>query len=259
MTQFCLKPCRYLACIALCLGTSFAHEHHPRMHANINHNDLAGPDRSHLGFNNIDAHFVINLEKRKDRLAAILPVMQSINVTAPTIVRAVPYDTCGILGCGLSWVLALQECSDTNGTTCMIVEDDFHLAMNPDKAASQVDALFTSGIAWDVIMLSGWTLAASDAEVPYLKRVKEARSTGGLFIARAYARTLLLHTLQGAFHLNKDCKARKYFIDIYMNELARAGGRWYMFQPLLGYQKPSFSDIRKQYINYTSIVGRLVK
>ena len=258
MTRLCCS--RFLACIALYLASfSLAHQHRPRRHASFDNQRPARAIRKPLGFTKFDAHFVINLEKRKDRLARVLSMLQSINVTDPTIVRAVPHGTCGILGCGLSWILALQECSDTNGTTCMIMEDDFDLAMSPNKAARRVDALFASGVQWDVVMLSGRTINSSDAASPFLRRVHEARTTSGLAIARAYAKTLLKNVVRGVSRLNKNCTDDTYMIDVYMNELVKSGGRWYIFHPLLGYQRPSFSDIQNEYTNYTSIVGQLVK
>ena len=211
-----------------------------------------------MGFRNFDAHFAINLAKRPDRLRDVLAMYAAVNVTAPTIVHGVPHEGCGALGCSLSWVLALEECINTNGTTCMIVEDDFMLAMNASVAGAQVDALFASDLQWDVVMLSGRALKFNVTRYGFVRSIQDARTTSGFAITRAYAAVMRDNVLEGALWLNENCRDIKHMIDEHMNRLVDAGDMWYMFEPRLGFQKPSYSNIAGGVVNYTAMYGTLV-
>lgn len=212
-------------------------------------------NRIGYGFRSIGSIFVINLEHRRDRLSQINKVMDSLGVTHHKIVNAVPH-SCGPFGCSMSHIMALSECLASNTTECAIIEDDFMLLSSPEDANAAVDRFFRKGpSSWQVLMLSSSIKSSSPSQHSFLDIVHDAQTTSGYVVRKSYARRLLQNFLLSAYHLNqRDCPLplsikEEYAIDMYWKRL-QSSGEWYALKPLIGKQRPSYSDIEKTDVDF---------
>lgn len=202
------------------------------------------------GFDNIDAIFVVHLQSRKDRLEQINDIFSAINITKHKIVNAVPH-SCPPVGCSLSHIMALAECMHLRARTCLILEDDFDLSATPVAAQKALNNFFNNGPSdWDVLLVSGWLRESESTEYDFLKRVRSAQTASGYIVNEHYVPVMLQNFLESSLQLNKDCGSYDDFaLDQYWKRL-QGRGQWYAFSPLLGRQRPSYSDIEKREVDY---------
>lgn len=216
------------------------------------------------GFGRFDRVYVINLEKRADRLASISATAASIGVTNFTIVRGVPH-TCGALGCALAHILALQTCLAAGNQgggvdTCLILEDDFVVRGDPGGVNTQVDRFFEDAWPgdlkrWDVLMLSSNLQLSIRMHLDYLVRVVRGLSTSGYAVRRQYVPALVDAFAEAASLLNKDCSHRSvlaHSIDSAWLPL-QARDAWFAFTTPVGYQAASFSDVKHAHADYEGV------
>jgi len=203
------------------------------------------------GFDRIDKTLVINLESRADRLANVSAVLASMGVSDFDVVKAIPH-SCGALGCALSHAMAVKMCTDSNAATCLVLEDDFELTVDPDDARALVDRLFDEVPegGWDVVFLSSNVIVDRDSSYTMLRRIVDAQTTSAYIVSKYYAPKLLDACIKSACLLNEfGCKRTQFAVDIFSKAL-QPFDRWFVFHPKLGKQRKDFSDIEKQTVDY---------
>ena len=210
-------------------------------------------NRLGYGFRSIGSIFVINLEHRKDRLSQVNEVMDALGVAHHKKVNAVPH-SCGPFGCSMSHIMALSECLASNSTECAIIEDDFMLLRSPEDANAAVERFFWDGpSSWQVLMLSSSIQSSSPSPHSFLDIVHDAQTTSGYIVRKSYAGKLLQNFLLSAYHLNQnECPLpikMEYAIDMYWKRL-QSSGEWFALKPLIGKQRPSYSDIEKTDVDF---------
>jgi GR25 family glycosyltransferase involved in LPS biosynthesis len=159
----------------------------------------------------------------------------------------------GILGCGKSHVLAVSAFLRSGATYGIILEDDFTFR-DPDKAKEQFRSLFNSDVKWDLVMLAGNIVKAEEGPVPFLRRVFDGHTTSGYLLTRSFAPTLLKNLQEGVRLLEQTFQRfghsrREYCLDIYW-KLLQPESRWFIFEPAMGYQVESYSDIEHVFVKY---------
>jgi hypothetical protein len=104
---------------------------------------------------------------------------------------------------------------------------------------------------YDVIMLGG-SFVSCDQETFRLNR---ALTTTAYLVNKHYMKALLANYEEGLRKfLESPSQAGLFAIDMYNNSLQRVDN-WYIVQPPLVYQKPTFSDVENRFVDYRSLMG----
>lgn len=196
----------------------------------------------------------INLDKRTDRREEIEDELHRLNVPTSKITR-IPgvLATPGSIGCTKAHIAALKyfraHAALTEGSewsSCVILEDDFKMSKpneHVQKALAQFQAKFKTD--WDVVLLYGkideFELLADCSDII---RALVTSGTVGYVVNRRYINTLLANFEDGLVKLEA-CRGKEgdNNIDIYWRRLMKSG-KWYTFNPMIGQQRESQSDIR---------------
>ena len=197
--------------------------------------------------------YYINLDHRTDRRAHIERQLNSIGLVSQRI-PAVYDKTRGILGCGKSHVRAVETFLKSGATYGIILEDDFTFAGDLEPTRQMFREFFKAAIEWDVVMLAGNVLKDEEGPLPSLRKVLDAQTTSGYMITREFAPILLENLRHGVGHLERHYmqtgrKNHNYCLDIYWKQLQPIS-KWYIFNPKLGIQMESYSDIEHRRTNY---------
>jgi predicted O-linked N-acetylglucosamine transferase (SPINDLY family) len=210
------------------------------------------------------AIYQINLDHRADRWAECLQNHAKIGL-APGIVQRVSAVRCenfGALGCAKSHLKALTAfLTEDVREYCLILEDDFDLAVNFGCFIERMEAVNQSGLAWDVLLLSSTKAIAFDSHIQGVQKVFESLAAQAYLVRRAYVHNLIKCFLDAVTNLeeHKDTGPRELFvsrfaIDVSWHELQRTDS-WYVFSPGLGNQRPSYSDIEGGFVDYSGMPG----
>jgi GR25 family glycosyltransferase involved in LPS biosynthesis len=208
-----------------------------------------------LGINNVDVVYFINLDHRIDRLYEFLSEMKKINFPFNKIIRIPaihkPKTGQGHWGCSLSHIKTLEHFISSEFNNCIVFEDDFEFTKSPDEINDAFNNLFQNNIDYDVCMLSSYTIEQDNSNYPFLKKINHAATTSGYLLSKKFANTLLHNYKEGVKLLermyNGEIPDNGYCLDQYWQSL-QANNKWYVFEPKLGKQRSSYSDIMSGYI-----------
>ena len=218
------------------------------------------------------AHAVyINLEHRIDRRveietelrAARIPLNRvnasdgaswaSLSTTCP---YSKPSKCAAVLGCKLSHIDALDLALRENWQHVAVFEDDFAWAkgINPSTVQNLIWILENKLETWDLLAISlnirqsepvKLSIDLRDSEINYeVVRILDAKATHGYLVNRHYMRTLKSNI--------QACAKIHIQIDNCWRTLQKSA-LWYGLSPQLGTQRPGFSDIEKEVVNYSYI------
>lgn len=192
--------------------------------------------------------YYINLDKRLDRKEQIMGELNKLNQYEIERVPGVYIEDFGALGCTYSHIECLNRFIKSGNPHCIIFEDDF---MFKDlKFNEHLDTFFNLNIEYDVCMLSiNWGIL-EDTEYS-LKKVISGQTTSGYIVNKNFAQTLLNNYIEGAELLKTTQNLSLYSIDQYWKKI-QPQNKWYVFSPTLGIQRPSYSDITKQFEDYNA-------
>ena len=229
----------------------------------------------------VDIIYYINLDHREDRRKEFLGEMERMGVPPEKIVRvpAVYKPKQGDWGCSLSHVKTMKMFQETSYTNCIVFEDDFMFTEGIGKEdeilqpAGTINTAFQSffsskipygcgihayseerrrsSVEYDVCMLSCSVIQSE--EIPDTKTVHkllEGQTTSGYMVSKTYCPTLLANYQEGATLIEKSYQEKgkgveiqhAFCVDQYWKRLQPIGN-WYVFNPKLGKQRDSFSDI----------------
>ena len=215
--------------------------------------------------------FYINLSHRKDRKLAIENVLKASSIPFQRIEAVNPNEKgfehlkrgcfdqamCpGQIGCQLSHLIALKQAMESDLEHVSIFEDDFEFQafVDPKFVQSAIQRAMELIPAWDVIILSSsiilemvlheHIIPVSSNSTVKLTQIQNAQTTGG-YIAR---RRIIPYIYQ-AF---KECDVSKDYytaIDQCWKPL-QTTYLWIGFEPQIGKQSKSFSDIELREVEY---------
>jgi len=201
---------------------------------------------------NIDKIFYINLESRKDRNEEILAEFNRMSIPKEKIhrfpaIKANP----GAIGCALSHLNLLMFIKQKGYTNTIILEDDFQFVVSKEEFRKNLDEVFTTVPKYDVIMLSYFLKQGA----PYNKvcgRALDTQTTAGYMIHKTFLDKLIdcykaaiPHLIEGG----RDAES-KYACDQSWKVL-QPNYRWFYFNQRIGRQRPGFSDIEKNFVDYS--------
>jgi len=202
-------------------------------------------------YDKIDIIYYINLDDRKDRNEQFLTEMKKIDFPLNKIVRiSAIKNKNGAIGCTSSHIYTLKKFIESNYNNCLIFEDDFEFTCTREEFIKQISNLFNTNIKFDVVCLSSNIIISEDTEYSYLKKLINAQTTSSYLTTREYViKYLLENFIIGKYLLENNNKPELYAIDQYW-KLLQKEHNWYCFNPKLGKQRESYSDIQKGIVNY---------
>lgn len=202
----------------------------------------------------VDVAYYINLEHRLDRKEEILEEMSRIRFPMEKVERidAIYDKDRGHLGCSKSHIKTLERFIASGNSNCIVLEDDF-VFVNPDEAIAKINNVFDKQIPFDVIMLSAAWVTSEPSQYDGLEKINYAQTASGYMVSKAFAPRLLENFKEGCELLEKsyndNAMEGRYAIDQYWGSLM-PDSKWYAFDPLLGKQRASYSDIMGSSVDY---------
>lgn len=203
----------------------------------------------------VEKIYVINLDHRQDRFSGFMKNMEEVGLShLVERVSATYVKEFGTLGNAMSVVNVLQKIVSGDHTHSMVCEDDF-------RFKNKVEALewfacmnkTFSTLEYDVLSLSGnWRVRdfkVEATEYPHLKRVKCLQALSCFIVKKSFAPTLLASMVECKTKLEETRNPRSYAGDQYLKRL-QPHCNWFLSNPILGQQEPSYSDLEKRHVNY---------
>lgn len=195
--------------------------------------------------NSIDIVYYINLDHREDRKSQFLSGMDNVNIKNIERIPAIYDKEHGHIGCTKSHIKTLKTFLESPHNICIIFEDDFEWSSYPNNTLKQ---FFDAEIPFDVCMLSGSYSTYFPTKYPFLYKINDAQTTSGYMVTRKFAPILLKNYEEGLRLLERpEYDHSKYAIDQYWKKL-QPPSRWYIFEPKLGKQISSVSDIQRGFV-----------
>jgi hypothetical protein len=207
---------------------------------------------------NVDIIYYINLDRRTDRNNEILEELYRMGVPESKIQRVsgVYKPGQGDWGCSLSHLKIMRDFDKSNYKNCIIFEDDFTFQSSLKDLNYIFNNFFDSNIDYDVCMLSSNLGNTQDTEYPFILKINNTQTTSGYLVNKKYSKKLLNNYEEGTELIGKSYEKgkgydiqRQYCIDQYWKRLQDVDN-WYTFNPKIGIQRDSFSDIQGEFISY---------
>lgn len=205
----------------------------------------------------VDIIYWINLDHRTDRRDQFLGEMKKLDFPSDRIIRVsgIYEKFRGHLGCSKSHILCLESFLKSSYKNCLIFEDDFEFVVSPEDIEKGFRQLST--VQYDVCMLSGSVYSQEKTQYPFLNKVLSATTTSGYLVSREFARVLLQNFRQGVVCLEDSYNANNPMVPYEHNcaidqywVLLQPENNWYIFNPKMGIQRGSHSDILGGKVDY---------
>jgi len=200
----------------------------------------------------IDVIFYINLESRTDRKEHFLSEIKKLCIDESKIVRVDAIkDAYGALGCTKSHIKALELfMANPLWLTCMIFEDDYTF-YNTDIIHNNnlLKSFFQNFTDWGMLLLSSNQAGRPSIKthIDSVELVTYSQTTGGYCIHKDSVKELYDNFKESAELLEKSKSKPKHALDMYWNKLKM---KRYSFNPNIGHQYVSYSDIEKRFVHY---------
>lgn len=181
--------------------------------------------------------FVINLERRKDRLEQLnLPFgFFRIEAIDGSIFTDLPMKIRSHNGCRLSHIKTLEYIKKFKYESALIFEDDVVLCKDFDNKFEKV--LTELPEDWDLLYLGSWNVGDIKKYSESLNIAETVYCTHGYMIKDKFIDTVL-----------ESLKSRIWKVDVLLSE-ALSKGKCYVASPVLCWQAPGFSDIENKNTN----------
>jgi hypothetical protein len=115
------------------------------------------------------------------------------------------------------------------------------------------------GDAWDVVLLSGNNYQPFRQMSPECVRVGNCQTATAYLVRRPYFERLLANFRQGLKNLiAAPSEQPNYAIDQYWKLLQRTD-RWFLIVPITVIQRPDYSDISRQHVDYSGAMMQVDK
>jgi glycosyl transferase family 25 len=195
-------------------------------------------------FEFIEKVVYINLEHRKDRKelveSELLKYFPQDKIERFNAIK----EARGEIGCTKSHIAVLEMAIRQNWKNVLIVEDDA-IWSNFDKGYPVYENLIKN--PYDVITF-GTAYTTYDKNT---YKLLDGQTTTAYIVNNHYYKTLLQNFQEGLGHFLKIRSGDRYAIDQYW-KLLQKRDNWFCVVPSLLVQGPSYSDIQRGNMNYTS-------
>ena len=188
----------------------------------------------------------INLEQRSDRNTMMKNQFRDISGIINLERMNAIHNPTGLLGCVLSHIECVEHAKKMNWDSVLILEDDFELIVPPIYFLNRIKLLLSK--SWDVMLLTGFVRTKVMPKDEMCK-IDNTQAACGYIVRSHYYDTLLKNFRDGYTNLVNTKNEPVYAIDQYWKNLQKVDS-WYISCPILGKQRPGFSDIVKKSVNY---------
>ena len=194
----------------------------------------------------VDKVIYINLDHRTDRKLEIETELNSMCIEYERF-NAISNPDFGSVGCAQSHLQILQMAKEKGYKNILILEDDFKFIISKDIFEEQIHLLFNSNVSFDICMLGYRLLKTEEClEYTFLKKAINVDTTSGYIISNSmYDKLIDLYDWSIPF-LNNTKIHWIYSID-QIWKILQPISKWYCFNTRIGIQRPSYSDLRKQW------------
>lgn len=211
--------------------------------------------------------YTLNLDHRTDRWADACANYEAHGLAPAAVHRFSGFaePSFGALGCARSHVAALSHfLTHDRQPYALVMEDDFDFVRPFGDVVEVFNQLARHRIEWDTLLLMGTQVLAGPVNEFGVARVIEAQSAAAYLFSRAYAVELLAcfsASLPAMERLSapglQAFAVSRLAVDQAWKALQRRD-RWYILQPSVGHQRPSWSDIEQRMVDYDALTYGLV-
>lgn len=195
----------------------------------------------------IDKVFYINLDKRADRKSEIEAELTAFGLPFERF-SAISHEF-GAVGCSKSHVAVLKLAKERKYKRILILEDDFTFKVSKEDFDLEMSKIHDSGKIYDVCMISYNVMKSEPAPEPFWTRVLDSQTTSGYLVNEHYYDTLINLVEPSIPLLEKTHEKYNYAIDVVIKKV-QPRDRWYHTNTRIGVQRPGYSDIEEQDVNY---------
>lgn len=191
----------------------------------------------------------INLDRRTDRRAEFESECQRIGLHVDRFPAVAEQP--GFVGCHKSHLAVLRMARDNNWDHVLIFEDDFQFLVSPTEFQSLLSEFFSSGIEYDVLMLS-YNIQRQEPHNALLGKVLEAQTASGYLVHKRFYNTLI-QNLEYHLPLLESTGAHWLHLNDQCWKSIQPQAAWYYFNTRIGKQRPSFSDLSNRFMDYNGV------
>lgn len=202
----------------------------------------------------IDGIIYINLDNRKDRKKHINNEFNKVGIPRNKIIRlSATKHSKGHIGCAHSHMRACQLALDNNWKNVIIFEDDFKFVVGKNTMNKLFNSLFNYVDEWDGITLSASTIIKKPCTYSSFLSTNLGSLTSSGYLINNHMMSLLRDSNELSYNKLMDGKSKNEFAcDVQWQKIQKKY-KWYIFNPKMGKQIVSYSDIEKKVINYNKL------
>ena len=203
-------------------------------------------------FNYFKEIYVINLDRRQDRWELVQKEFESVGIlNRVTRVSAVEHQD-GRIGLIKSFLKIFKDVNDRNVENVLIFEDDVHFIQENKPLETLEKAITQVGnIEWSLFYLGANTHEKCNIFRPNLILLKNAFAAHAV----AYNHKTYKQIIE-RFETTNEIKGISDINDVYFCNEIQNKRTSFMVNPIIATQSPSFSDLEKQFVNYSFIEDR---
>jgi GR25 family glycosyltransferase involved in LPS biosynthesis len=208
-------------------------------------------------FHDIQHVLFINLDSRIDRRIHFESQFRKIGLHPERFSAIRNVD--GAIGCSTSHVACLELAIRNNWDHVLICEDDATIT-NPGQLVHQVNQFLKRfGDSWNVLLLAGNNYQPFRQVSPECVRVGNCQTATCYLVRRPYFERLLANFKEGLKNLTANPGQQPiYAVDQYWKRLQRTD-HWYLIVPISVIQRPDYSDIANQHVDYRDAMTHVNK
>jgi len=197
--------------------------------------------------NQIDRIFVINLDKRGDRLIEFMEECRKMNIHKVERFQAIYKPDNPAVGCTLSHLEIIKIAKKRGYKNILIFEDDFTFRVDSNTLNDRLSHFFNgpAEIGFKALMLA-YSLYDTHPSTYYddvVSTISYAANAAGYIVNQSCYDELITHLSYGADMLENTREHWNYINDQIWRRSQEKGG-WYIFNEKVGTQRDSFSDLR---------------
>lgn len=197
---------------------------------------------------NIDKIIYINLSKRTDRREEIEQELNNFSLEYEKF-EAIEEPSFGALGCFKSHLSVLKLAKERNYKNILILEDDFMFLVSKEEFEQNLSNFFSLNLNWDVCMLSYNLIKSEQLDNNVVDKVIEVQTASGYIVNNHYY-DKLIQLYEWTLPLYEQTEQHWIYANDQIWKQYQPNDKWYYFKIRLGKQRPSYSDLGKEFVNY---------
>lgn len=190
----------------------------------------------------------INLDKRLDRLAEVRQELRNLGFQKTQRFSAVGSED-GLIGCAKSHLRVIEDFLASGESQILVCEDDILFLSSPEEVKRVINDFLNDPVL-DVLCLGNNTLGPLRGWSENLHLVSDTQTTSCYLIKREAAFHLRKNLIKGIAGLIATGNVGKFALDTHWKRLQGGKLKFAVPRQRLLVQRPSISDIQKDWVNY---------